>query len=82
MTIEDERKEERRFMHDLANPIGIAYGKAKLLKRLYDLKQQDSEKAQSLLESMIKALERVSKQMKDRREVLVSRNDDPPPPAP
>ena len=66
--------EERKFMHDLANPIAIAQGNIKLTLRKLK-KDQNSLTVEQIIERLTKASEafdRVTDMMSERRSNLIS----------
>jgi hypothetical protein len=69
-------EEERKFLHDVANPLSIAHGNLKLaLRKMEKAKGQDPE-LQEILERMQKAMEaceKMAKQVGDRRQSLMDK---------
>lgn len=76
MSFEDERK----FLHDVANPLSIAHGNLKIaLRKMDGIKDQGTE-FQEILERLTKAMEaceKMAKQVGDRRQALMDKEQKP-----
>ncbi|HET9240972.1 MAG TPA: hypothetical protein VFO10_27145 [Oligoflexus sp.] len=76
MSFEDERK----FLHDVANPLSIAHGNLKIaLRKMDGLKDQGAE-YREVLERLTKAMEaceKMAKQVGDRRQTLLDKEQKP-----
>lgn len=76
MSFEDERK----FLHDVANPLSIAHGNLKIaLRKMDGLKDQGSElrEVQERLNKAMEACEKMAKQVGDRRQALMDKDQKP-----
>jgi hypothetical protein len=76
MSFDDERK----FLHDVANPLSIAHGNLKIaLRKLDAFKDQDPQirEAMERLNKAVEACEKMSKQVGDRRQTLMSKDQSP-----
>ncbi|SMF54776.1 hypothetical protein [Pseudobacteriovorax antillogorgiicola] len=70
-------KDERKFMHDLSNPIAIAQGNIKLTLRKLK-KDPNSLTIEQIVERLGKASEafdRVSEMMSSRRQILLDQEE-------
>ena len=69
------KKGERKFLHDISNDVVVAQGMCmSVLKKLRDnrpLEEKDTER----LEKTIDAINRITKQIKERRTVLIGSSD-------
>jgi hypothetical protein len=71
-------EEERKFLHDVANPLSIAHGNLKIaLRKLDAMKGQDPLVLEVLerLNKAMEACEKMAKQVGDRRQVLMDKQD-------
>jgi archaellum component FlaC len=71
---------ERKFLHDVANPLSIAHGNLKIaLRRMDGLKDQNPEMREVLerLNKAMEACEKMVKQLGDRRQVLMDKEQNP-----
>ena len=70
-------KEERKFIHDLANPIAIAQGNIKLTirKLTKDPSSLSSEQVIERLEKACDAFDRIGDMLAERRQFLVERSE-------
>jgi archaellum component FlaC len=76
MSFEDERK----FLHDVANPLSIAHGNLKIALRKMDGIKDQSPDFQEVLERLTKAMEaceKMAKQVGDRRQALMDKEQKP-----
>lgn len=74
MSFEDERK----FLHDVANPLSIAHGNLKIaLRKLDGIKDQDPQVREVLdrLNKAMEACEKMAKQVGDRRQALMDKQN-------
>lgn len=72
MAFEDERK----FLHDVANPLSIAHGNLKIaLRRMDGLKNQEPDLRDILdrLQKAMEACEKMAKQLGDRRQAIMDK---------
>lgn len=68
--------EERKFLHDISNPLTIAQGMVdSVIDSLEGVPGVD-EKVHTRLEKAVKAMERMAAGIKERREVLIKREND------
>ena len=67
--------EERKFLHDISNPLTIAQGMTESV--LDTLKGQSGidEKVITRLEKAVKAMERMGGSIRARREILINREE-------
>ncbi len=68
--------EERKFLHDVANPLSIAHGNLKIALRKMDaLKGQDLELREVIerVQKALEACEKMAKQVGDRRQALMDK---------
>lgn len=74
MSLEDERK----FLHDVINPLAIAQGNLKMaLRKMDGLKEQNAQ-AQDVWEKLNRAMDACEKMVKlvnDRRQTLMDKKD-------
>ncbi len=76
MSFEDERK----FLHDVANPLSIAHGNLKIALRKMDSVKDQGPELQEVLERLNKAMqacEKMAKQVGDRRQALMDKEQKP-----
>jgi signal transduction histidine kinase len=74
MAFEDERK----FLHDLANPLSIAHGNLRIALRKMDGLGEKDPQVREVLERLNKAMEaceKMAKQVADRRQVLMEKQN-------
>ena len=71
-------QEERKFMHDLANPISIAQGNVKLVIRKLqkDKESFDPDQIISRLQKASDAFETVMEMLGERRRILIEQECD------
>jgi signal transduction histidine kinase len=70
MSLEDERK----FLHDVANPLSIAHGNLKIaLRKMEGVTDKNAQQREVLerLHKAIEACEKIAKQLGDRRKTLM-----------
>ncbi len=68
--------EERKFLHDVANPLSIAHGNLKIALRKMDaLKGQELELREVVerVQKALEACEKMAKQVGDRRQALMDK---------
>jgi hypothetical protein len=69
-------EEERKFLHDVANPLSIAHGNLKIALRKADGLKEQVPEVRELLERLTKAMEacdKMVKQVGDRRQALMDK---------
>jgi hypothetical protein len=69
-------EEERKFLHDVANPLSIAHGNLKLALRKMEKAKGEDPELQEILERMQKAMEaceKMARQVGDRRQLLMDK---------
>lgn len=72
MSFEDERK----FLHDVANPLSIAHGNLRIALRKIDAVKDQTPELRDIVERLSKAMEaceKMSKQVGDRRQVIMEK---------
>ncbi len=68
--------DERKFLHDIANPLSIAHGNLKIALRKLDAVKEQAPELREILERVNKAMEaceKMAKQVGDRRQVLMDK---------
>ena len=73
-------EEERKFLHDVANPLSIAHGNLKIALRKLDGVIDKDPQLREVLERLNKAMdacEKMAKQVGDRRQVLMEKQQSP-----
>ncbi len=68
--------EERKFLHDVANPLSIAHGNLKIaLRKMDGLKGQDLELREVIerVQKALEACEKMAKQVGERRQALMDK---------
>lgn len=69
---------ERKFLHDVANPLSIAHGNLKIaLRKMDGLKDQNPDMREVLerLNKAMEACEKMAKQVGDRRQALMDKQN-------
>lgn len=69
-------EEERKFLHDVANPLSIAHGNLKIaLRKMDGIKDMDPQVREVLerLNKAMEACEKMAKQVGERRQVLMDK---------
>ncbi|WP_141736005.1 hypothetical protein [Oligoflexus tunisiensis] len=73
-------EEERKFLHDVANPLSIAHGNLKIALRKMDGMNDQDPILRDVLERLHKAMEaceKMAKQVGDRRQALMDDQGSP-----
>jgi hypothetical protein len=73
-------EEERKFLHDVANPLSIAHGNLKIvLRKMNGMNEQDPilKDVMERLHKAMEACEKMAKQVGERRQALMIDRDGP-----
>ncbi len=68
--------EERKFLHDISNPLTIAQGMVDSVTDSLEGVDGVDEKVHTRLEKAVKAMERMADQIRARREILIKAEKD------
>lgn len=76
LTVDDLVGQERKALHDICNQLVVAQGMSSFLKKALSKDEVDLEKQKERIEKLLVSLEKITKIVSDRREVLYALSRD------